>query len=126
MNNSKRKEYIDTIKKQYFDAHQPERKLPNSFYITIPEVASFYIRDKGIYSLNREVYNTLTLANISVVESKQRQGIASLILDTLLELNPYNLFIAECVHNPILVKMLESRNFNEDIERPTNYFRFSL
>ena len=125
MNNSKRKEYVDTIRKQYFDAHRPERKLPNSFYIIIPEVASFYIRDKGIYPLNGELYNTLTLANISVEESKQNQGIGSLILDTLLEINPYDLFIGECVHNPISVKMLKDRNFFEDTNRPNNYFRFS-
>jgi len=126
MNNSKRKEYTNLIKEQYFYNHRPERQFPNSYYITIPEVASFYIRDKAIYCINGEVYETLTLANISVEESYQNQGIGSLILDTLLEINPYKLFIAECVHNSIVVKMLKNRNFSEDPNRPANYFRFSL
>lgn len=113
-----------SLSEQYFRHHDPKRKLPKCYYIFILDIAKVYIRDNGIYNLEGQVVNTLTLANIEVDSNWSNKGIGSVILDTLIEINPYSVLITECVHNPVLQQMLLRRSFVEDLNLPLNYYLF--
>lgn len=109
-----KQEIKEKIHNDFFENHNPEREDPLSYHIIDWSELSIYIRDKGVYYFNGEIYRTLTLANISIAEQYQNQGIGSLILDTLIQINPYKLFVVEVVNSKTLKNMLIKRGFQED------------
>lgn len=65
-----------------------------------------YVR-KGRRSLKPDVMSTtLDIANVTVAEGKQNQGLWTEFLEKAHEINPWEVTYVECVHNPYLVAQL--------------------
>lgn len=76
------------------------------------DVLSLYIR-KSRRVLNGEIVKCLDLANISIEEEYQNQGIFKMVVNVINELNPYEWLMIENTLNPVLVEWGKKYHLDE-------------
>ena len=87
-----------------FISDSDKKKFGNSKWIS-DDVMQVYVR-KGYHLIFGKTHTCLDLANVTVIESKQGQGLWRNFLAEAHSLNPWEATYVECVHNQILAQSL--------------------